>query len=340
MAIGKKGIFLTLTSLLMVVAIMTFMLPSYEPIPQMSRILTVRTRVLKANDFVRDTQDILAERVLVGSSYGALRSIVSYVNASPTKEALEDFNYTFREVLMNGTVNNEDLYVDHDITYMRNNTLTEKLEYLRLMAGDELQLTANFTVLEVNVYQNNDTSYDKIGVDMNLSIFVDAGLAIWNTTTVVTAMLDVDRLYDPYYIFNADIPDNARIIQFTARDNWSVSQVYDHIDDINYTFEPDGPSYLMRLENLSNGSVCCGIESFINPDALGIVEDEPWSYADYCYYGRVCNDSRTGKKSLWNVTGLSTDDSADKFYGFKLEIYHLDKYNLSSVADKKVVEEP
>jgi len=66
MAIGKKAMFMTLIAATMVTLMLVFFVPSYEPLPQMSRIVTVKTRPMLQFDIKlqagqNQTQQILEE---------------------------------------------------------------------------------------------------------------------------------------------------------------------------------------------------------------------------------------------------------------------------------------
>lgn len=332
---NKKAMFLTLITVTIVAAIIAFFMPSYESLPEVSRITTVRTRVMKANGLMESLHTNLIKRSVTGSSYSAVKALISYVNM--TDQPLGNVQANFSEVLLFGTLNTINLNETYGINNMVNNTLPYKLGLIQELAADELILFMNFTINNATLHQDNDTGFSQVGVDLNITIVMDAGIARWNTTSIITSVVDVDHFYDPYYMINEEY-DN--LIGFANHTDWTLAQINEHIEDINYTFEEQAPSFLMRFENNSNASACCGIESFINANELGWGSDNPWSYVDYCYYGKNCTDSKPGDKSLWNISGVSSSQVADDYYGFKLEIYHARKYNLTDYMDWRVVDEP
>ncbi len=331
MGLNKKGVLMTLISAGIMLLVITMFMPSYEHLPQMSKIRTIQTRVTKANDFMFNLHDNMIERSLRDSSYHAVWSLIEYID--DTGRPLGNFSANFTEVVTEGTINGVDLE-DYGIYHMQNRTIGERLEVIKELAHEELYLDMNLSINNISVFQSNNTGYTSFGVSINVSCELDADLAQWNSTSVVFTVLDVDEFEDPYYIMNNGYENR---ISFSDRNNWTVEQVRNQILDINYTFQELAPSFLMRFENSTQSSKCCGMESFINPDKLSITEDEPWAYVDYCYYGHHCNNSKPNNKSLWNITGISENISTSPFYGFKLDIFHAGKYNLTGNMDVPVV---
>ena len=326
---NKKGMFFTLIAIIMVIAIILFFTPNYEYLPQMSQIPTKIVRVTKANNLMRNFKTTLVERELQSSSYYAVKQLLQCIDNQSMFS--DDLQADFAEILLNGTLNGGDLATECGIDYMTGRNLPLRLNELRNVSEKELHLFTNFSVLNITIYQSNETGFDSFAVDLNLNIKMDAGLAGWDTNTTITTTHEVEGFDDPYYLANANFTNK---INFSNITNWTTSLVFDHIDAMHYVFEEQAPSFLMRFENNNNKSSCCGIESLINPYDLNI-SDEPWSYVDYCFYGHECNDSRSGNKSLWNITGISSGNETERFYMFKLEIYHIDKYDLA--PDDRVV---
>ena len=322
MAVGRKALFFTLISVVLVVAMIAFFMPNYENFSYMSRVPTLKTRFVKANDFVGGLYGDVGERVITYSSYSALKALNDYVNA--TNMPLKDVKANFTEVVMNGTINGV------NIVSMDNNTLSERLAQLSSLARSELGLKTNMSVVGIEVYQSNETGFDMVGVRMNLSLYLDAGIATWNVTKPVYALVNVEWLDDPYYIMNFKMGNRIR---FSNLSNWSTSSVADvfyHIDMMEYALEKDAPSFLMRFENSTGNSSCCGIESLINPVRLGIAVDKNVSYADYCFFNKTNREScGYPDYAMHKFTHLTNATVGQKFYAFKLEAYHLTKYNLT-----------
>jgi hypothetical protein len=199
------------------------------------------------------------------------------------------------------------------------------------MADKELGIKANITASDVVIYQDYSTGYDQFGVRMNLTMQMDSGIATWNYTGRIDVLLPVDNFDDPFYLMN----NRSKIrINFTNVTNWTVSRVWAHIDNSRYAYEEDAPSFLMRFMNNTGNSTCCGIESLINPVRLNINTGVWRSYVDYCFYANPLRESCGYEGyTLHNFTSLSHTTPGNKFYSFKLEPYHISKYNLTSDID-------
>ncbi|MBW2971001.1 DUF2341 domain-containing protein [Candidatus Woesearchaeota archaeon] len=245
MGIGRKAMFMTIIAVTMAAAIIVFMIPSYEYLPQMSTLTTVRTRVNKGNSLMQSIQSDIAERALRASSYRAMRSMILYVNK--TKKPLDDVDGTFEEVVLYGTVDGVALSV-YGINLMQGNTLGEVLDELESAAENELQLNLNMEVERVTVFQSNSTGYMLVGVNATVKSSLDSGVALWNSTYPVYTMLYVDRFYDPYYLIHTGY---ANQIKFSNISEWDIENFRQHVADINYTHEELAPSFLMRLGNVS-----------------------------------------------------------------------------------------
>lgn len=326
MAINKKAFFFTLLSGVLVVAMIAFFMPNYENYSYMSRVPILKTRFTKADTFVSDIHGKIGERVLVFSSYSALMALNDYINT--TKKPLSNITRNFTQAVMNGTINGT------NIPDMDNNTIPEMLAELNRLANEQLGLRSNISVLSVNIFQSDETGFDKIGLMMNVSIYVNASIASWNVTKPVYAMIEIERLYDPYYIMNFRYDHK---VKFTNITNWTdpsvgVQDVFNLINKTMYTYEPDAPTFLMRFENKTDNSTCCGMESLINPVELKIATiNFNVTYVDYCFFNNTRRESCGHPQyGLFNITGITNPTPNNRFYGFKLEITHLEKYNLTA----------
>lgn len=334
MAINKKAMFFTLISIIMVITIMAFFLPDANQISQSSKIPTVKIRFAKANNLMRNFKSDLVEKELRSTSFYGVKQLLKCMEYK--EQFLADYEGDFFEIMMNGTLNSNNLTYECGMDYMTNKTIPHRLNVLSAMPEEQLHIYTNFTIFDIILFQSNSTSFDKLGVSIDYNIKMDAGLSRWDANTTLITLIDIDELNDPYYIGNANFTNN---IDFVNTTDWTIAYVNNQIDNIGYTYEGYAPSFVMRLENNSGASTCCGIESFINPYSTGLnmTTDEPWSYVDYCFYGRECEGSTPGNKSLWNITGVSSVSTSQKFYMFKLDSYHLAKYNLTDDVETRVV---
>jgi hypothetical protein len=329
MAIRKKAIFFTLISLLFIMVVIAFFAPNSEYSSYMGKVPTLKARITKSNIFMHSLYEEIGVRSLRYSSHYAILSLLEYIEK--TNDHI-DLQADFRSVLLDGTIQGSSLE-SQNIYTMQNKTLNQMLAAFTGLAHDELNLDAHLTINSVSVYQDESTGHKQFAVALNLTTYLDSGAAIWNTTGIIITTLPVDKFDDPYYLINQENYHNR--IQFTNISNWTtITEVFNHIDDFKYAYESQGPSFLMRLENDSTNSSCCGIESLINPVKLGFTQTYSRSYVDYCFYGQPEIES-CGKPdyTMHNFSHISSSEQGEQFYGFRLEIYHINKYNLSKDID-------
>jgi hypothetical protein len=320
-AVAKRSMFFTLISFVFVLALIAFMLPNSEYTSFSSKVPTLKVRLAKANGFMESIYGVLGERALKYSGQNSLREMVIYVNS--TRKPLKNASAEFISLMMDASINGT------HIDAMENNTLPLLMARFERLGRNDLDLKPIIKINGISIYQSNLTGYNRVGLDMNLSVYVDGGVASWNSTKIVSTFLYVDRFDDPYYVLNYDGFGNRIKLSNVSPDEWSPNKTWELIDSMQYTYEPGAPSFLMRFENKSAGSDCCGMESLINPVRMNISTSLNSSYVDFCYFGRVmesrCFDSI---HNYYNFTTLTRGTPGAKFYAFKLEWYHTSKYNL------------
>ena len=76
MAVTKKGMFFTLISIVIIVALIAFFRPNTEYLLQATSIPTTRVRVNKANHMMGNFKTTLVERELKASSYFAIQQLL------------------------------------------------------------------------------------------------------------------------------------------------------------------------------------------------------------------------------------------------------------------------
>ena len=136
-------------------------------------------------------------------------------------------------------------------------------------------------------------------------------------------IFSIEGFNDPLYFGNTG-GDYNNTIRASNTSYWDLAVLQQHIALRTYKYEPRAPSFLMRFENGTSGSFCCGMESIIY-DSMPHKADR--SYVDYCYFSDVCDTGPDEYGRLYNVTGITT-----AAYQFQIRAYHLDKYNVTDYA--------
>lgn len=320
--LGKRGIFFTIMALFVVMAIFFYFWTSQPlQVPSSGEWGGGRAslgRAVFVNEYVSSLKESLVKRALAVSAFNAIRAMSAYtVNESVF---FTDYSAAFNEIVLNGTINSNPL-TSYGIDYMENSTLPHLLELIKNSSEGFLRITMNYSITGVEAYQDNSTGPWQVGAKMNLSVYIDAEVAEWRQNQTISALLPIEGIEDPYYSVNTG-KAWSKFIKRTNITKWNLSLLQEFINRREYKYEEKAPSFLLRLENSSASSACCGIESVVYFDS-----SKNMSFVDYCYFGEKCPGSDPGGNfSLYNVTGITTPT-----YQFKIEPYHAseEKYNLT-----------
>jgi len=306
----KRGMFFTLM-VIVFLFVFVFYFKTYSYQKYAPRMNVIEHRVNTINDFIKDLQRDI-ERGFYISSYRSLIALNDYINASG--DFLDDVSVSFREVLINGTVNEIPMEV------MENSTFTDWVNNIKLQAS-KLNIGIDITTESIAISQNSPWTI-VASLDAELYVNDSSGIASWDTSYDVETVIDISGFKDPLYAVNTNKKVANVISQTVYEDNYTigndVSNLLDHLDNSYYATHTDAPSYLMRFENNINPSVY-GIESLVNLEELteqGIPIEER-SAVDYIYWSdSVINNSRI-------------NDTPDWFY---LDEGHLEKYNVTLLS--------
>lgn len=354
-----KGVFFTISSVLLVALMVSAVTVSYRYVSISTKVPVIKARVTQSNNYVYNLEHNLLERALTDAGYRATLSLIGYMNK--TRNFSKNVYTDYREIMLYGKVNygkaNEMDLGALGIIYMQGHTLPDVLEKISNLSRDELHINTTFTSYNVSVYQDNTTTPFEIGFELNITFFVNATVAIWNGTRTIRTKVSIEGVDDPYYNLNSGgkfVPKiraaDIGMMNVSANASlWNFTMFIRHLDETTYAWEIKAPNFLTRMENRTDASECCGIESLINPNRMGFNTtgtDIYMSYVDYCFYGKNCPGSMPNNMSLWtelcsddNVC-ITSDNPKQKYYKFKLEQYHIVKYNLTEYQGEKVHQEP
>ncbi|MBI3034589.1 hypothetical protein HYY72_05515 [Candidatus Woesearchaeota archaeon] len=365
---GKKGIFFTLIAI-MLVTILAVAFSPREHITYKDRIPAVTTRIDIANDYVRMVKYSYLPSAIETSGRNALVALILFENKTTYMPDFDAVNTTFIELMMNGTINGTPIEcylvvptgdpvstppleastctasLDPGYKVMKDRALLYKLAAIENASMDTLHIKTRFDKnsgnYSVKIYQSNLTGPWKVGVNLSTNYTIDASIAYWNITQDVETTIPIEGLLDPIYLKEAGY--NNTIIS-TNTTQWNLSNLSQFIYDGRYRLLSEAPSFTMRLyHNLSNGgltasgSICCGIESAVNPDRLNINKCTRKSYIDWCFYGNKCEPDISGSPNakVWNITSITTYPGFlggwpyRQYTGFKLDSAHLSVYNVT-----------
>ena len=328
---NKKGVFFTFMAIL-VVAVLVLAFSSDVYVTSKNEVPVVRSRVKTADNYLRNLESSYLKRSLYTSSYNALNSLILYIiHEDDFLTDENDLNSKFEEILLNGSINGENINTKYNIKLMEENTFIYRLDKIKEMSQDVLHITTNFNKENIDtvIFQSDDTGPWKVGVNLTLNFSVDAGIALWNKTETISIILSIIGFDDPLYLVNPTVLYSHPIKETPFNDTeWNVDNLIEHIENATYRHESNestehSPSYLMRFYNSSLPSLCCGIESMINET---LSDGRYKSYVDYCFWSDECEGYGAW---LYNITDITTSS-----YPFKLDAYHVAQYNVTSKAVK------
>ena len=327
--LGKKGVFLTLISIIIIAAIIIIFTPTKINVHGDASV--IKTRVENVNEYVLDLEDVYLERTLQAIGRKTIIALIGVVEcespaACHTPEGFfvdsAAFESAFSEVLLNGTLGDIPLgdfidpdYMDPDI--MVGNTYTDWFNAIKTTAKNTYNVDTNYWV-GINDIRLDQATPWSVDVEADITFSVTSETASWTKDVTIKTQIPVENFDDPYYLANTN-PNYVNKIRRsgTKFDEWSVNNVKDFIRDGNYTHFPssDAPSFLMRFYDDVSPSSCCGIESLVNPNNPQI-SNKDVSYAGYLYWSDT-EDCNNPPKSLFKVDAISAE-----FTNLKFDLIH------------------
>ena len=267
------------------------------------------------------------------------------------------------------------------LLYLLDNISTASYRHLKLNTTFNYGNT-NCQDLNVSIYQNHDTGAFLVGVNLTVNFTVQAdNLARWDDSENFSILFSFEGIDDPLYweyihLKPGNVLEEDFINKFKEVDVklWNLERTRTSIGERTYrpagknlvdlSGEPNyyAPSFLDRFvkdDNINYGelfgnqdsygpkdySECCGIESMINPDKMGITSVTN-SYVDWCFFSgsrSECNQNPgygdpTPKEVNCLTHGFFTHnpprppsvDFGGDYPGFKLDPIHAGTYNVTA----------
>jgi len=307
MAIGKKGVLLTLIA----ITIITLFTASYTTYTLYTDRGPINSRITTLNNFVASVEQDLPRQVYI-SGYRAIflfnRQIIDTGNYMP------DIETSFSELFFNGTLNGVSQDIMTDATFSR-------IEQFFLTGAQ--RVNANLTIQNptISISQSDPWNIDVI-LNANLIINDINNLATWNKSISTTTKIPISNFDDPIYAINTQGKILNKVKQTSYQPfltGTNYTNLTNHLQNSRYITSTSAPNFIMRLEgNLSSSPT--GIESLVSPQTLANVgiSTKYKSLVDYIYF----SDLDPEKYSIPTVTNLILDNQSN----------HLATYNVSEIA--------
>lgn len=322
--LGKKGVFLTFISIIIIAAIIIIFTPTKINVKE--DISVIKTRVENVNEYVLDLENVYLERTLQAIGRKTILSLILYVDIIGPFATSTDFENAFAEVLLSGTIGGTPIDSITGQNIMTGNTYNDWIDKIKTTAQNTFNIDTTFNTINIADIQVNQATPWFVDVEADITFSATSETASWTKDVTIKAQIPVENFDDPYYLANTD-PNYVNKIRRsgTKFDEWDVNKVKDFIRDGNYTHfqNSNAPSFLMRFYDDVSASSCCGIESLVNPNNPQI-SNKDVSYAGYLYWSDTenCNNP---PKSLFKVDAINTE-----FTNLKFDLNHLAKYKLTA----------
>ena len=305
----KRGIFYTTAAIaLTVVIIATY--GFYSKYRLSDRMDVIQTRIETVNFFIKDIEADIQNGVYIAG----FRTLLSFNQFIATNGSfIDDVNVGFKESFLNGTINQQQLSLMKDSTFI---DWANKIS----AEADKIGIKFDFIINDVKLNQSDPWSVD-IGINISLDIRDKRNTSYWIRDRYLKTKISIIGFEDPLYIVNSKGRVTNAIIKTNITNfviNGKVDNLLKHMNNSWYIAHNDSPNFLMRLEgNLGNSTV--GIESLVNLDkflAQGLTLKDR-SIVDSIYFGtKTTTNFRINNTPEW----------------FKIDQEHLETYQVINIT--------
>ncbi|MEM2130906.1 MAG: hypothetical protein QXR96_00125 [Candidatus Woesearchaeota archaeon] len=314
---NKRAFFFTISAIFLIILVISF-ISTKNTYRYREKQESLETRAKTINYFIDDFEKDLERELFIGG-YRAIISMTSYLKN--IQNFINDTNFVFSEVFLNGTINNTEI----DLMKQDNNGFITGADFkswlLRINEeAEKLNINVKADVKNITIY-HEDPFNITIELEANL-IFEDLNnLLKFNYTKKFFKKIPITGFEDPLYIVSTK-DKISNVINITTEKNFvdesNISGLIKHYQYSYYKESNKAPSFLMRFSGNFSESIY-GIESMIYlPEyyaQFGNYKDR--SVIDYIYFG---NQSLT---FYCNITGMPNE--------FKIDSLHLIDYEINEL---------
>jgi hypothetical protein len=284
MALMKKAFFLTFIAIMVVsLFVVVFATNLNVSTPETSQ--SSWARIDSIDRYTKDIRYLYLKRALTASSDLAIESMSDYMFTRHVP--MQDVEANFTELVMYGTLSGVPQ------PKMVNMTLLNWSRRISNLSRTHLGIDTNITPRYIIIDQTMPWA---INVQAGFSVVINRSEVFYRFDTHTDINLSVIDRWDPLHLVHG----YNRSIRITNITNWTNESLPIHLNHSWYRhIEATGSSFLMRLENRSGESPCCGIESLLN-DSYTLYNR---SYRDYQYWNGTVDMCTIGVPNvLFNIT--------------------------------------
>ncbi len=318
--IGRKGIFFTIISIMLVLIILVLFLGKNSLVLR-ERQQSVETRISTMNDFLKDFYND-AQRAVYISTFRSFIAMEDHLSRSGNY--VNDTEDMFRVVFMTGEINGTSQEVMKDSTFL---DYQEKVN--RIANRIDINMTVNVT--DVRIEQDSPWTLN-VSMDLDVIVRDRRNLASWYDNKTLVTTVSIIELRDPLFAIGTQgrLPQTIVMSPFTDFVDNSNPGVNDStnlelfLNNSYYINSTRAPSFLMRFEgNLSPSPY--GIESFVDlPDlsAQGMAVGTNRSVVDFIYF--------SGAENTASACDIQNMPEWFKLDAASIPIYEIDKLTSGS----------
>lgn len=309
MGLSKKAFFFTFIALLLTTIFIVLFSsnPALSPRPT---IYSDKAKIEVINSITKDLKDVFLPRVMLSSSKIALGILIQHI--SDNSMPIDDINLRAEELLLNGT-----LYGAY-YPVMANHTLNNWSRKISKITKEHFRIITNITFINIRVYQTDPW---KVTFAAEVIIKNNYSDTIYDIQDEILSNISIIGYNDPLFLIHSQ---NRSIIR-AATVTWNLSETINHIANNTFTYFNRAPSFIMRMENDTGASSCCGIESILN-SSFG---NYNYSYIDYLFWNQTYSCGKSGKYGkLFNVTAIGAMPSGTGLF-VKFDPVHYPYYGIT-----------
>ncbi len=307
----KRGIFFTI----IVIVLLIFFVISFTFFSGIVDRKPINNRVSTLNSFVSSVDDNLPRQLHI-SAFRIIFLLEKQV--VDTGDYIPDLNSSFNELFFNGTLNGNSSQEMQSI--MQGATFSDIVNSVNNDAG-KVNAQSNIILHSVELTQEDPWNV-KITIDADVEIKDLGGLASWNKTEKISALVPINGFLDPLYLVNTGGVISNKIVKaqnFPYVSGGDISNLSAYASNSTYVASTSAPDFLDRLQGINEPSAY-GIESIVNIPYLSAqgIQAKSKSVVDYIYFS-------SDNPSFFGVNGMP--------YWFKLDDSHLNFYGVGHLKN-------
>ena len=300
MELNQRGVFFTTLAIVILILFLT----GYTFHTTASQRKTVQNRIATMDNFLGALEaDLARNAYIVG-----FRTLVIFEQKTTESGAyIANLNESVNEAFLNGTYNSESQSIMIGATFA---------DIRQAMQEKAKKMNINLTLSSANITLTQEDPW-KVTVTMSTHLTMEDATAIarWNKTLIVSSKIDIQNFNDPLYT----IKTQGKIMNKINKTMYepfvtgsSITNLSKHALNSSYTNTTDAPSFLDRLQGLTNPSAQ-GIESLVNVQKLSVqgIAVEEKTVVDHVYFS-------TQNPTSSSIQGMPS--------WFRLDEEHVDRY--------------